>query len=81
MQNNDLICFGLSSHETEELMPNWTPKAQKDLAIVIITIMLIVISSKVGIREIEWLMLLQDQSTDQISIGPAILQELKSEFC
>jgi len=27
VQNNDLICFGLSSHETEEWLPSWTPKA------------------------------------------------------
>jgi hypothetical protein len=32
--NNELICFGLSSHETEEWLPNWTPKAEKELAIV-----------------------------------------------
>lgn len=34
VQNNELICFGLSSHETEEWLPNWTPKAEKELAIV-----------------------------------------------
>jgi hypothetical protein len=34
VMNNDLICFGLSSHETEEWLPNWTPKAEKELAIV-----------------------------------------------
>jgi hypothetical protein len=32
--NNELICFGLSSHDTEEWQPNWTPKAEKELAIV-----------------------------------------------
>ena len=34
IQNNDLICFGLSSHDVEEWLQNWTPKAEKDLAIV-----------------------------------------------
>jgi hypothetical protein len=34
VMNNELINFGLSSHETIELQPNWTPKAEKDLAIV-----------------------------------------------
>ena len=34
VQNNELINFGLSSHETEEWQPNWTPKAEHDLAIV-----------------------------------------------
>jgi len=33
VQDNDLICFGLSSHEVEEWLPSWTPKAQKDLDI------------------------------------------------
>lgn len=34
VQNNELINFGLSTHEVEEWQPNWTPKAEKDLAIV-----------------------------------------------
>ena len=34
IQNNELICFGLSSHDSEEWQMNWTPKAEKDLAIV-----------------------------------------------
>ena len=34
VQNNDLICFGLSSHEVEEMQPTWTPKALHDLHIV-----------------------------------------------
>ena len=34
IQNNELICFGLSSHDSEEWLMNWTPKAEKDLAIV-----------------------------------------------
>ena len=33
VQDNDLVCFGLSSHEVEEWMPSWTPKAQKDIDI------------------------------------------------
>jgi len=33
VQDNDLICFGLSSHEVEEWLPSWTPKAQKDIDI------------------------------------------------
>jgi hypothetical protein len=33
VENNDLICFGLSSHEVEEWLPEWTPKAQRDLEI------------------------------------------------
>lgn len=33
VQNNDLICFGLSSHDVEEWLPSWTPKAQKDIEI------------------------------------------------
>jgi hypothetical protein len=28
-----LICFGLSSHEVEEWLPSWTPKAQRDIDI------------------------------------------------
>jgi hypothetical protein len=31
--NNELICFGLSSHEVEEMQVQWTPKALHDLAI------------------------------------------------
>ena len=34
IQNNELICFGLSSHDHEEWLMNWTPQAEKDLAIV-----------------------------------------------
>ena len=34
VQNNDLICFGLSSHESTEWQLQWTPQAQKDLNIV-----------------------------------------------
>ena len=33
VQDNDLICFGLSSHEVEEWFPQWTEKAQSDLDI------------------------------------------------
>ena len=33
VQDNDLICFGLSSHEVEEWLPSWTPKAKRDLDI------------------------------------------------
>ena len=33
VQNNDLICFGLSEHTLEERQPIWTPQAKKDLAI------------------------------------------------
>lgn len=32
--NNELINFGLSSHEVEEWKIEWTPKAEKELAIV-----------------------------------------------
>ena len=31
IENNELICFGLSSHEVEEWLPKWTPKAQHDI--------------------------------------------------
>ena len=34
VQNNELICFGMSSHEFEERSFQWTPKALHDLAIV-----------------------------------------------
>lgn len=34
VQNNELICFGLSSQDVEEWQIQWTPKAEKDLAIV-----------------------------------------------
>jgi len=34
VQDNDLVCFGLSSHDVEEWMPSWTPKAKADLDIV-----------------------------------------------
>ena len=34
VQNNDLICFGLSSHESTEWQLEWTPKAEKELNIV-----------------------------------------------
>ena len=27
VQDNDLVCFGISSHEVEEWLPSWTPKA------------------------------------------------------
>ena len=33
VQDNDLVCFGISSHEVEELLPSWTPKAQHDIDI------------------------------------------------
>ena len=38
VQNNELICFGLSSHDSEEWQIQWTPKAEKELAIVSIKI-------------------------------------------
>jgi hypothetical protein len=34
VMNNELICFGLSSHDSEEWKMAWTEKAQKDLFIV-----------------------------------------------
>jgi hypothetical protein len=34
VQNNDMICFGLSEHTIEESMPTWTPEAERQLAIV-----------------------------------------------
>ena len=37
VMNNELICFGLSSHDSEERKMSWTPQAEKDLAIVRIT--------------------------------------------
>jgi hypothetical protein len=37
VMNNELICFGLSSHDSEEWKMSWTPQAEKDLAIVRIT--------------------------------------------
>eukprot|EP00356_Strombidium_inclinatum_P003628 CAMPEP_0170485220 /NCGR_PEP_ID=MMETSP0208-20121228/4533_1 /TAXON_ID=197538 /ORGANISM="Strombidium inclinatum, Strain S3" /LENGTH=209 /DNA_ID=CAMNT_0010758801 /DNA_START=40 /DNA_END=667 /DNA_ORIENTATION=+ len=33
VENNDLVCFGLSSHEVEEWLPGWTPTAQRDLSV------------------------------------------------
>ena len=33
VENNELICFGLSAHEIDEWLPEWTPKAKKDLDI------------------------------------------------
>lgn len=33
VENNELICFGLSAHEVKEWIPEWTPKAQKELDI------------------------------------------------
>lgn len=33
VQDNDLICFGLSSHEVKEWLPEWTPQAKKELDI------------------------------------------------
>lgn len=40
VMNNELICFGLSSHDSEEWKMSWTPQAEKDLAIVRITCLL-----------------------------------------
>ena len=34
VQDNDLVCFGLSSHDVEEWTPHWTNQAQKDLDII-----------------------------------------------
>ena len=34
VMDNNLICFGLSTQETEEFKPSWTPLAEKELAIV-----------------------------------------------
>ena len=33
VENNELIAFGLSTHEMEEWLPSWTPKAKHDIAI------------------------------------------------
>jgi len=33
VEDNDLVCFGISSQEIEEWLPGWTPKAQADLAV------------------------------------------------
>ena len=33
VENNELIAFGLSTHEVEEWLPEWTPKAKHDLSI------------------------------------------------
>jgi len=33
VQNGELICFGISEHVLEEQLPNWSPQAQNDLAI------------------------------------------------
>ena len=33
VENNDLVCFGLSSHDVEEWLPGWTPSATRDLEI------------------------------------------------
>jgi hypothetical protein len=31
IENNELVCFGISGHEVEEWMPKWTPKAQREI--------------------------------------------------
>ena len=33
VQNNELICFGMSEHNLEEIMPTWTPQAERQFAI------------------------------------------------
>lgn len=33
VENNDLVCFGISGHEVEEWLPEWTPKARHDMDI------------------------------------------------
>ena len=33
VEKNDLVCFGISGHEVEEWLPEWTPKAKHDIAI------------------------------------------------
>ena len=33
VQNNELVCFGLSAHDVEEWLPTWTPKAAHDFDI------------------------------------------------
>ena len=32
--NNELACFGVSTHDTEEYLPKWSEKALKDIEIV-----------------------------------------------
>jgi len=34
VENNELICFGLSQHDVEEWLPKWTPKAIQEISIV-----------------------------------------------
>ena len=34
VQNNELICFGISEHVLEENIPQWSEKAKHDLEIV-----------------------------------------------
>ena len=33
VEKNDLVCFGIASHEVEEWLPAWTEKAQRDIDI------------------------------------------------
>lgn len=33
VQNNELICFGISEHTLEERQPTWSPKACREMAI------------------------------------------------
>ena len=34
VENGELICFGLSEHIVEEILPRWSEKATKDLKLV-----------------------------------------------
>jgi hypothetical protein len=33
VQNGDLICFGIADHVLEEVMPTWTPEAERHFSI------------------------------------------------
>jgi hypothetical protein len=79
VMNNELICFGLSSQETTEFQPQYTAKAEKDIAIVILTKYIDVDRQGAGSEEIDFRMLLPDQSTRVTSTGLTTPQELNSD--
>ena len=33
VEKNDLVCFGVSEHETEEWLPTWSEKANHDIGV------------------------------------------------
>ena len=68
VENNELIAFGLSTHEMEEWLPSWTPKAKHDLDI---------LASWFPNRNMRKSLL--DQPQNLTGIGPIMLQEPNSD--